>query len=83
MIMQQSSHFVEESHLKEGVHMAKPICPKCKSEDIKKGVMGASFGQVQMFPENIRGKSSPISAEYCNKCGYIIALYVEDPKNVG
>lgn len=35
--------------------MAKPICPKCKSEDIKKGVMGASFGQVQMFPENIRG----------------------------
>ena len=55
--------------------MAKPICPKCKSEDIKKGVMGDSFGQVQMFPENIRGKSSPISAEYCNECGYMIALY--------
>lgn len=54
--------------------MAKPICPKCKSEDIKKGVMGASFGQVQMFPENIRGKSSPISAEYCNECGYYSSL---------
>jgi len=60
----------------------KLICPKCKSEDIKKGVMGASFGQVQMFPENKRGKSSPILAEYCNECGYILSFYVDNPKNV-
>ena len=62
--------------------MEKLICPKCKSEDIKKGVMGASFGQVQMFPENKRGKSSPILAEYCNECGYILSFYVDNPKNV-
>lgn len=62
--------------------MERLICSKCKSEDIKKGVMGASFGQVQMFPEKKRGKSSPVSAEYCNKCGYVLSLYVEDPKNV-
>lgn len=62
--------------------MEKLICLKCKSEDIKKGVMGASFGQVLMFPENIRGKSSPISAEYCNECGYILSFHVDDPKHV-
>lgn len=58
------------------------VCQKCKEENIKKGVLGASFGQVHMFPENKRGKSSPISAEYCNDCGYILSLYINNPKNV-
>lgn len=62
--------------------MNKLICPKCKNEDIKKGVIGASFGQVQMLPENKRGKSSPISGEYCNECGYVLSLYVDNPKNI-
>lgn len=57
-------------------------CPKCKEKNIKKGTIGASFGQVHMFPENKRGTSSPISAEYCNDCGYILSFYVDRPKNV-
>lgn len=62
--------------------MEKLICPKCKSEDIKKGVMGASFVQVQMFSKNKREKSSPISAEYCNGCGNVLFLFVDNPKNI-
>jgi len=42
------------------------ICPKCNGNEIKKGIMGASFGQVHMYPENQRGPSSPISANYCH-----------------
>lgn len=62
--------------------MGKLICSNCKSKDIQKGVMGASFGQVQMFPENKRGKSSSISANYCNECGYVLSLFVDNSKNV-
>jgi len=62
--------------------MGKVVCPKCKSEDTQKGVISASFGKVQMFPENRRGKSSPILADYCDECGYILSLYVDNPKNV-
>ncbi len=58
------------------------VCVKCKSEDIKNGVIGASFGQVHMFSESKRGKSSPVLAEYCNDCGHILSLSVENPKNV-
>lgn len=62
--------------------MENPICPKCKGEDIKKGILAASYMPVQMFPEHKRGTSSPVSAEYCNDCGYILSLYVNNPKNV-
>ncbi|MEQ2468630.1 MULTISPECIES: hypothetical protein [Bacillaceae] len=64
--------------------MKNTICPKCNSEEIKKGVMAASVGQVHMYPEkNLSQKPSPISAEYCGNCGYIMSLYVETPKNLG
>lgn len=62
--------------------MEKLICSKCKGANIKKGKLGSPLGQVQMFPENYRGKSSPISAEYCNNCGYVLSLYVDNPTNV-
>lgn len=58
------------------------ICSKCKGEDIKKGTLSSSFVPVQMFPEQKRGTASPISAEYCNDCGYILSFYVENPKDV-
>ncbi|MBK3495839.1 acetyltransferase [Viridibacillus sp. YIM B01967] len=58
-------------------------CPQCKGEDIKKGVMHAAAVTLQMVPANKpKGKSSPISAEYCNDCGYIASLYVVEPKNL-
>ncbi|MBP2242976.1 putative Zn-ribbon and HTH transcriptional regulator [Cytobacillus eiseniae] len=59
-------------------------CPKCNSEEIKKGVMGATVGQVHMYPEkNLGKKPSTISAEYCGHCGYIVSLYVDKPENLG
>ena len=63
--------------------MKNDICPKCNSDEIKKGVMAATVGQVHMYPEkNLRKNSSPISAEYCCRCGYIAALYVDNPENL-
>lgn len=58
------------------------ICPKCSGAEIKHGKLGSSFGAVQMFPEQMRGPSSPISAEYCQDCGYILASYVDNPEDV-
>lgn len=66
-----------------GIILSKHKCPQCGSEDIKKGIIGASLGQVHMFPEHKRGASSPISTNYCNDCGYILSLYVDNPKNLG
>ncbi|WP_400242119.1 acetyltransferase [Niallia sp. JL1B1071] len=64
--------------------MKNAICPKCTSEEIKKGVMAATVGQVHMYPEKKLGKkSSPISAEYCGNCGYIMSFYVDKPENLG
>lgn len=60
----------------------KENCPQCNSEDIKKGVLGASFGKVQMFPEYKRGKSSSISTKYCNKCGYVLSIFVDNPRDI-
>ena len=62
--------------------MENQVCSKCKGEDIKKGALASSFVPVQMFPEHKRGTASPISAEYCNDCGYVLSLYVDNPKNV-
>lgn len=64
--------------------MKNPICPKCNSEDIKKGLMGATVGQVYLYPENnLRNKPSSISAEYCKDCGYILSFYVDNPEILG
>ncbi|CAM5714403.1 hypothetical protein SAFG77S_10097 [Streptomyces afghaniensis] len=64
--------------------MKNNICPKCNSEEIKKGGMAATVGQVHMYPEkNLRKNSSTISAKYCGHCGYIVALYVDNPENLG
>ncbi|MDY0404157.1 acetyltransferase [Virgibacillus sp. 179-BFC.A HS] len=62
--------------------MENQTCPKCNGKDIKKGSLASSFVPVQMFPEHKRGTASPISAEFCNDCGYILALYVDNPKDV-
>ncbi|HZW68023.1 MAG TPA: acetyltransferase [Pseudogracilibacillus sp.] len=62
--------------------MGKLICEKCKGEKINKSVLATSLGQVHMLAENKRGKSSPITADYCNSCGYILSLYVENPNNL-
>lgn len=62
--------------------MAHPVCPECKGEDIKKGALASSFVPVQMFPEHYRGTASPISAKYCNDCGFILSFYVTNPKDV-
>jgi len=49
----------------------------------KKGVMFAATVKVHMYsPNNLRDKPSPISAEYCNDCGYILAFYVDELKNL-
>ncbi|WP_088072786.1 acetyltransferase [Gottfriedia luciferensis] len=64
--------------------MENHICPKCKGEEIKKGVMGATVGQVHMYPENkLRSKPSTISTEYCGNCGYIMSFYVDNPEDLG
>ncbi|MGR6898722.1 acetyltransferase [Rummeliibacillus sp. BSL5] len=63
--------------------METQCCSKCKGEDIKNGFLGAGVQMVRMFPEERRGASSPVSAEYCcHDCGYIVSLFVDQPKNV-
>jgi len=62
--------------------MEKLICPKCKGEEIKKGTPASSFVPVQLFPKQNRGTGSPITAEYCNDCGYIVSFYVDNPKDI-
>ncbi|ETT87429.1 acetyltransferase [Viridibacillus sp. FSL R5-0477] len=58
-------------------------CPKCDGNVLKKGVLHSGAVILQMVPaSNTRGKSSPVSAEYCNDCGYIEALYVTELKNL-
>lgn len=67
-----------------GIILSNHKCPKCNSEEIKKGVMGATVGQVHMYPEkNLSRKPSPISANYCRNCGYVLSLYVDKPENLG
>ena len=58
-------------------------CPKCDSDSMKQGVLHSGAVILQMVPaSNTKGKSSPVSAEYCNNCGYIEALYVTKPQNL-
>lgn len=62
--------------------MSNLVCPTCEGKDIRRGVLSSSFMPVQMFPEHKRGTASPISAEYCNDCGYILSFYVDNPKDI-
>lgn len=58
-------------------------CPKCNKGVMKKGLFHSSAVMLQMVSANKpKGKSSPVSAEYCNNCGYIESLYVSEPKNL-
>ncbi|MBB4823582.1 NMD protein affecting ribosome stability and mRNA decay [Sporosarcina luteola] len=64
--------------------MNQHACPKCNSQDIQKGVMGATVGQVYMYPDkNFQKTPSTISTEYCRNCGYILSFYVDTPENLG
>ncbi len=57
-------------------------CPKCNNSQIEKGMIGSGNAVVQMFSyHNPRSLSSPISSYYCSNCGYVLGLYVENPKN--
>ncbi|WP_417168757.1 acetyltransferase [Terrihalobacillus insolitus] len=61
--------------------MDEKVCPKCQSEQIEEGIIRAGNGVVHMFPaNNLRSLSSPIISKYCSNCGYVLGLYVEDPK---
>lgn len=59
-------------------------CPKCNKNQIEKGIIRAGSGSVvHMFPHNqTRSQSSPLSSYYCSNCGYVLGLYVENPKNL-
>lgn len=59
-------------------------CVHCNSEEIRKGVLGATVGEVYLYPENnLRKKPSSISVEYCRDCGSILSFNVDNPKNLG
>lgn len=54
-------------------------CPMCQSHEISYGKLS---GDVRLVP---LGKTifsgSPIIASVCTKCGYIIAMKVQNPDN--
>ena len=59
------------------------MCVNCNSEIIGKGVLGATVGEVYLYPENnLRKKPSSVSVEYCRDCGCILSFNVENPKNL-
>lgn len=37
--------------------MKNKVCPKCNSEEIKKGLMAATVGQVHMYSEKTLGRN--------------------------
>lgn len=58
-------------------------CPKCNSNNIKKGALGTGFKFVQMFSYvNSRNKPSKIISYYCSDCGYILSSYLKNPSNL-
>ena len=58
-------------------------CPKCNNSQIEKGIIRSGNAVVHMFSHNnLRNQSSPISSFYCSNCGYVLGLYVENPKNL-
>ena len=59
------------------------MCVNCNSEEIRKGVLGATVGEVYLYPENnLRKKPSSISVKYCHDCGCILSFNVDNPKNL-
>lgn len=63
--------------------MEEKECPKCNNSEIEKREIRAGNGVVHMFPyNNLRSLSSPISSYYCSNCGYVLGLFVENPKNL-
>ncbi len=63
--------------------MEEKECPKCNNSQIRKGIIRSGNGVVHMFSyKNPRNQSSPISSYYCANCGYVLGLYVENPKNL-
>ncbi|GAB6441610.1 hypothetical protein bcgnr5369_04660 [Bacillus cereus] len=45
--------------------------------------MFSGVAKVNMYsPNNLRDKPSPMSAEYCGDCGYVLAFYVDEPKTL-
>ncbi|GIN61855.1 hypothetical protein J27TS8_18480 [Robertmurraya siralis] len=64
--------------------MEEKVCPKCHSDQLKKGIIQSGNASVQMFSfTNPRGQSSSMTSLYCSHCGYVLGLYVENPRNVG
>lgn len=64
--------------------MEEKECPKCKSIQIKKGHIRSGNAVVHMFSfNNSRSQSSPISSYYCSDCGYVLGLYVKNPRHLG
>ncbi|MCC5910884.1 MAG: transcription initiation factor TFIIIB [Clostridiaceae bacterium] len=58
--------------------MKKSKCPKCSSTDIGKGKLS---GYASMVPVNkVFSMGSPIIAEICTNCGYILGLKVSSPE---
>ncbi len=63
--------------------MEEKECPKCNNRQIEKGIIRSGNAVVHMFSyNNLRSLSSPISSHYCSNCGYVLGLYVENPKNL-
>ncbi|WHY58300.1 PF20097 family protein [Peribacillus simplex] len=58
-------------------------CPKCNSNNIKKGSLGTGIKFVLMFSyDNPKNKSSKITSYYCSNCGYILSSNLENPSNL-
>ncbi len=72
-----------------GVTMELKICPQCNNKDIHRGIIRAAHAPLHMFPEesfktnaplnsHLR-KNSKISSYYCQDCGYILGMFVDEP----
>jgi NMD protein affecting ribosome stability and mRNA decay len=63
--------------------MKNNMCVNCNSEEIRKGVLGATVGEVYLYPEkNLRKKPSSVSVEYCRDCGCILSFNVDNPNSL-
>lgn len=64
--------------------MGEKVCPKCNNDEIEKGIIQSGNAVVHIFSyNNPRSQSSPIFSYYCSNCGYVLGLYVENPKILG
>lgn len=68
------------------------ICSQCNGNNIQKGIIRAVNAQLEIFPADLdkkRGllnshlrKSSKINSYYCQDCGYILGLFVDEPNKL-